>query len=135
MTTASAQSVGVPRTANADETAVRPAVWIVLWLLALATRLWAAFYLPNAEQDGYSDALTIERLSTALASGHFRLADLYGFWLPLFQLAAAVPNIWIHDSLLSGKVVSAFCGAASCVLVFAIAQRLTTQVFLSYAVF
>jgi uncharacterized membrane protein len=114
---------------------VRPRVWIILWLLALVTRLWAAFYLPNAEQDGYSDAITIARLSTALASGHFHLADLYGFWLPLFQFVAALPNVWINDPLLCGKVLSGLCGATSCILVFAIAQRLTTQIFLSYAAF
>src|SRR3954451_6408534 len=127
MTTASAQSVGVPRTPNADQTAVRPSVWIVVWLLALATRLGAAFYLPNAEQDGYSDAETIGRLSTALGAGHFHLTDLYGFWLPLFQFVAAIPDIWLHDPLLCGKLVSGICGAISCMLVFVIAHRLTNQ--------
>lgn len=110
-------------------------IWIALWLLALATRLWAAFYLPNAEQDGYSDAETIARLSAALAGGQFRLADLYGFWLPLFQLVAAVPNIWLNDALLAGKILSALCAAATCVLVFAIAYRLTHRLLLSCVVF
>lgn len=135
MTSVVARSAARNREDNAERTSVPPAVWIVLWLLALATRLGAAFYLPNAEQDGYSDAETIGRLSAALASGHFHLADLYGFWLPLFQFVSALPNIWIDNPLLCGKVVSAMCGAISCLLVFAIAHRLTTQVFLSYAVF
>ena len=116
-------------------TQVRPAIWIALWLLALSTRLWVALYFPNAEQDGYSHAETIGRLSVALSSGHFQLRDLYGFWLTLFQFVAALPNIWIHDPLLCGKVLSAICGAVSCVLVFAVANRLTNQITLSYAAF
>jgi hypothetical protein len=110
-------------------------VWLIVWAMALATRIWAGFHLPNAEQDGYSDAETIARLSAALASGHFRVADLYGFWLPLFQLIAAVPNLWLDDPLLCGQMVSALCGAVSCVLVFAISYRMTRRILLSAAVF
>lgn len=109
--------------------------WLVLWLIALAVRLWGAFYLPNAEQDGYSDAVTIARLSASLAGGHFHTADLYGFWLPLFQFVAAVPNLWMRDPLLAGKIVSSLSGAVSCLLVFAIADRLTHRLVLSGAVF
>src|SRR2546423_559326 len=97
--------------------------WIILWTLALGTRVLAGFYLPNAEQDGYSDAEMIARLSAALASGQFGVADLYGFWLPFFQLVAAIPNIWLGDPLLCGKILSSFCGALSCMLVFAISYR------------
>jgi hypothetical protein len=110
-------------------------VWIVVWVLALTTRLWAGFYLPNAEQDGYSDAETIARLTAALASGQFHLADLYGFWLPLFQLVTAIPNLWLGDALLCGKIVSALSGAISCVLVFALAQRMTNRIAPSLAAF
>ena len=110
-------------------------VWIIVWVLALASRLWAGFYLPNAEQDGYSDAETIARLSAALAGGQFQVSDLYGFWLPLFQLVAAVPNLWVGDALLCGKIVSALCGAVSCVLVFAITQRMTGRLLFSGGAF
>ena len=109
--------------------------WILLWAVALAVRTWAAFFLPNAEQDGYSDAEMIARLSASLAGGHFRLTDLYGFWLPLFQFVAAVPNMWLHDPLLAGKLLSSLCGAVSCVLIFAIAQHLTQRMLLSGIVF
>ncbi len=123
-----ARNEGGPRSVGAT-------IWTVLWSTALATRLWAAFYLPNAEQDGYSDAETIARFSASLASGEFRLADLYGFWLPLFQFVAAVPNIWLGDALLAGKIVSSLCGAVSCVLTFSIAYRLTRHLLLSCAAF
>src|SRR5690348_831458 len=104
MTLASVRETLVGRAESVASAAVSPAGWFVLWALALATRLGAAFYLPNAEQDGYSDAVISGRLSAALASGHFRLSDLYGFWLPLFQFVSALPNIWVHDPLLCGKV-------------------------------
>jgi hypothetical protein len=99
--------------------------------IALVTRLLAAFLLPNAEQDGYSYAEIATRWSAALSAGHFRLSDLFGFWLPLFPFATAMLKIWIGNSLLTGKILSALCGAMCCVLVFAIAQRFTRNVALA----
>jgi hypothetical protein len=63
------------------------------------------------------------------------LIDLYGFWLPLFQIAAAILNRWIDNPLLAGKILSSLCGAISCVLVFAITEKLTRSVLLASAVF
>jgi hypothetical protein len=114
---------------------VRAPYWIAVWLFALGTRLTAAFLLPNAEQDGYSYAEIIARFSAQLSSGHFRLTDLFGFWLPLFQITAAVPNVWIGNALIAGKVLSAICGAISCVLVFAIAHRMTRSLALGLLAF
>ena len=113
----------------------RSRVWILtlLWSVALAVRLSAAFLLPNAERDGYSYAETIAWLSANF--GHLRLVDLFGFWLPLFQLTAAIPNVWIDNPLLTGKIVSGLCGAASCVLVFAITQKLTRSIALAAITF
>src|ERR1700736_2219989 len=104
-----------------------------LWSIAFATRLPGAFLLPNAEQDGYSYAETIARLSANL--GHLRLTDLYGFWLPLFQIAAAILNRWIDNPLLAGKILSSLCGATSCVLVFAITEKLTRSIPLAAVAF
>jgi len=103
--------------------------WTLLWSVALVARLAAAFFLPNAERDGYSYVETIAWLSANL--GHLRLADLFGFWLPFFQLTAAIPNALIDHPLLIGKILSGLCGAASCVLVFAIALKLTRSVALA----
>jgi hypothetical protein len=114
---------------------VRTGHWIAIWLIAIGTRVTAAFLLPNAEQDGYSYAEIIARLSAHLSSGHLRWADLFGFWFPLFQLVAAIPNVWIDNPLLAGKVLSALCGAGSCVLVFAITQRITRSIALGYLAF
>jgi len=110
-------------------------VWVILWLVAFSTRIFAAFFLPNAEQDGYSDAEAIARLSASLAMGHLHASDLYGFWLPLFQLAAAVVNVWVGHPLLLGKILAALCGAISCVLVFAITMQLTRSVVFAWTAF
>lgn len=114
---------------------VRPSHWIAIWLIAIGTRVPAAFLLPNAEQDGYSYAEIIARLSAHLSSGQLQWADLFGFWFPLFQLVAAIPNVWIDNPLIAGKILSALCGAGSCVLVFAITQRITRSIALSYLAF
>jgi hypothetical protein len=114
---------------------VRTGHWIAIWLIAIGSRATAAFLLPNAEQDGYSYAEIIARLSAHISSGHLQWADLFGFWFPLFQLAAAIPNIWIGHPLVAGKILSALCGASSCVLVFAITQRITRSIALGYLAF
>lgn len=121
-------------TANCKRAADR---WIYagLFALALATRAGAAFLLPNAEQDAYSYAEIIGRLSDRLAAGHFRLADLFGFWLPMFQFVCAVVNLWVHDPIIAGKVINALCGAVSCVLVFAISKALTQSLLFSSVAF
>ena len=104
----------------ARRAALPPGIFAILCLLALSTRVAAAFVFPNPEQDGYSYVETIARLSASLSAGTFRAADLFDFWLPLYQFAAAIANLWVHHPLLVGKLLSAGCGAVSCVLVFGI---------------
>jgi len=124
----------MPQRRNSDRAPITNRwTWLVLWSIALAIHLSAAFLLPNAEQDGYSYAENIARLSANF--GHLRLTDLYGFWLPLFQVTAAILNGWIDNPLLAGKILSALCGAVSCVLVFAITEKLTRNILLAAAVF
>jgi hypothetical protein len=110
---------------------ISPFFWSALWMIALAIRIWGVWYFPTAEQDGYSDAETVARFSADIAAGTFSFSHLYGFWLPLFQLVAAIPNIWLHNPLLAGKVVSGLCGAVACVLAFAVSLRLAHSVSLA----
>ena len=109
----------------ARRAALPTGTFAILCLLALGTRVAAAFVFPNPEQDGYSYVETIARLSASLSAGTFRAADLFDFWLPLYQFAAAIANLWVHNPLLVGKILSAGCGAASCVLVFGVVWELT----------
>jgi hypothetical protein len=110
---------------------ISPLFWSALWMIALAIRIWGVWYFPTAEQDGYSDAETIARFSADIAAGTFGFSHLYGFWLPLFQLVAAIPNIWLHNPLLAGDLVSGFCGAVACVLAFAVSLRLAHSISLA----
>jgi GPI transamidase subunit PIG-U len=105
--------------------ALPPGIFAILCVLALSTRVAAAFVFPNPEQDGYSYVETIARLSASLSAGTFRAADLFNFWLPLYQFASAIANLWAHNPLLVGKLLSAGCGAAGCVLVFGVVWELT----------
>ena len=109
----------------ARRAALPTGTFAILCLLAFGTRVAAAFVFPNPEQDGHSYVETITRLSASLSAGTFRAADLFDFWLPLYQFAAAIANLWVHDPLLVGKLLSAGCGAASCVLVFGVVWELT----------
>ena len=106
-------------------------IWLVLGTVALVSHLATALLLPNAEQDGYSYAEIITQWSGSLSAGQFRFADLFGFWLPLFPFVAAIPNIWIGNSLIAGKILSSLCGAVSCLLVFSITRKLTRNVALA----
>lgn len=106
----------------------RYGLFTALIMIALTSRIWAAISLPNAEQDGYSYAETIGQLSNHFRAGHLGASDLYGFWLPLFQLVAGLLNVWIHDPIVAGKIINLLCGAASLVLVFDLTRVLTGSV-------
>jgi hypothetical protein len=110
-------------------------LWAALFAIALTTRALAASFLPNAEQDGYSYAEIIARLSQHLQTGQLHVSDLYGFWLPLFQVTAAALNLGIHDPLIAGKIVNAFCGATVAILVFDITRSLTSSRLFSIVAF
>ncbi|MEY2484747.1 MAG: hypothetical protein QOH39_395 [Verrucomicrobiota bacterium] len=99
--------------------------WVVLWGIAIASRVAAAVLLPNAEQDGYSYAEAIANLSGRIAGGSFHVTDLFGFWLPLFQFFSAILNLFVHNPIAVGKIVSLLCGASACVLVFALTWEIT----------
>lgn len=104
---------------------MRKSSWVILWAVAIASRIGAALLFPNAEQDGYSYVERIARYSANLTSGNFKLTDLFDFWLPLFPFVSGLANVFVGDALLTGKLISASCGAVSCVLVFAITLKLT----------
>src|SRR5437899_1691607 len=94
-------------------------------LLAAVPRILGAFFLPNAFGDAYVYIRDIGTLSTKLGAGAFRLTDLFGFWLPLYQFIAAVVNVFLKNGFYSGKIVSAVFGIGACLFVYAITLRLT----------
>ena len=62
-----------------------------------------------------------------MLNGTFALTDLYGFWLPLYQLISAVVNIFLRNGFYAGKIVSALFGIGSCLLIYSIVLRLTAR--------
>src|SRR5438309_1093744 len=101
--------------------------WLVLALLSSIPRILSALFLPNAFGDAYVYIQEIGTLSTKLSTGTFRLTDLFGFWLPLYQFLSAIVNIPFKNGFYSGKLVAAMFGVASCLIVYAISFRLTAN--------
>jgi hypothetical protein len=102
-------------------------LWPTLVLVAGIPRLAGAFLLPNAFGDAYVYIRDIGTMSTKIANGTFALTDFYGFWLPLYQLIAAVVNVFLKNGFYAGKIVSALFGVGSCLLVYSITLRLTAS--------
>src|SRR5437763_16593627 len=102
-------------------------LWPVLFLLPAIPRILGAFFLPNAFGDAYVYIQEIGTLSTKLSTGVFRLTDLFGFWLPLYQFLSAIVNLPIKNGFYSGKLVAALFGVGSCLLVYALSFRVTTN--------
>ena len=73
------------------------ASWSILFLVAAIPRIPGAFFLPNAFGDAYVYIQEIGTLSTKISNGSFRLTDLFGFWLPLYQLIAALLNVFLRN--------------------------------------
>ena len=95
-----------------------------LVLLAGVPRILGALFLPNTFGDAYVYIRDIGLLTSRLKSGTFAITDLYGFWLPLYQLISAVLNVPFDNGFYAGKIVSAIFGVGSCLWVYAITRRL-----------
>ncbi len=102
-------------------------LWPILILVSGLPRIAGAFSLPNAFGDAYVYIRDIGTMTTKLANGTFGLNDLYGFWLPLFQLISAIANLFIRNGFYAGKIVSALFGIGSCLLVYSLTLRLTAS--------
>src|ERR1043166_8368715 len=99
--------------------------WPTLLVVSALPRILGAFFLPNAFGDAYVYIRDIGTFSTKISNGTFGVTDLFGFWLPLYQFISALLNVAVRNGFYSGKIVSASFGAGSCILVYAIAFRLT----------
>lgn len=99
--------------------------WLTLILVAGVPRLLSAFLLPNAFGDAYAYIRDINLLSAKLAAGTFTLTDLYGFWLPLYQLISALLSAALGHAFYVSKLVAAISGIGVCLLVYDISLRLT----------
>lgn len=102
-------------------------LWPALILVSGVPRILCAFLLPNAFGDAYAYIREVETLSAKISSGTLSLTDLYGFWLPLYQLISAVLNVPFGQPFYVARLVSALFGIGICLLVYDITLRLTAH--------
>jgi Dolichyl-phosphate-mannose-protein mannosyltransferase len=100
---------------------------LILLVTALLPRILGAALLPNAFGDAYVYIQEIGALSTKISNGTFRLTDLFGFWLPLYQLISAIVNVFVKNGFYSGKIIAALFGAGTCGLVYLLTKQLTND--------
>jgi len=101
--------------------------WLTLFLVAAIPRILGAFFLPNAFGDAYVYIRDIGEMSTKMRAGTFAIADLYGFWLPLYQFLSALVNVFIGNGFYAGKLVSAVFGVGVCLLIYGITLQVTAH--------
>jgi hypothetical protein len=62
----------------------------LLLILSAIPRILGAFWLPNAFGDAYAYTEQVYYMRRALLMGTFSQSNLFGFWLPLYQLICAL---------------------------------------------
>jgi len=87
-----------------------------------------AIVLPNGFGDAYVYIEEIGTLTTKISTHSFRLTDLFGFWLPLYQFISAVFNLLIKNGFYTGKLVAALFGAGTCLVVYLVTEKLTKNI-------
>jgi hypothetical protein len=108
---------------------------LVLSFIALAPRVIGALWLPNAFGDAYAYSEQIYYMRRALVAGSFSWSNLFGFWLPLYQLLCAILSALVGNPFYVPKLVSAVSGAGVCIIVFLLTWELTQNNFVSIASF
>lgn len=102
-------------------------LWLALIVISGLPRILGAFFLPNAFGDAYVYVRDAGTYAGKIASGTLLLTDLYGFWLPLYQLICAVFIAIAGHPYYVSKLVSAVFGIGICLLVYDITFRLTAN--------
>ena len=100
---------------------------LLVFIASLIPRLIAAFWLPNVFGDAYAYTEQIYYMRRSLLDGSFSLSNLFGFWLPLYQLICASISTVTGSPFYVPKVVSALCGSGACVLICLLTWRLTSN--------
>ncbi len=105
---------------------------LFLFIASATPRLIGAVWLPNAFGDAYAYTEQIYYMRRALLDGSFSLTNLFGFWLPLYQLVCAAVSTIIGTPFFVPKLVSALAGGALCVLMYVVTFTLTESRILSF---
>jgi Dolichyl-phosphate-mannose-protein mannosyltransferase len=110
-----------------------PAQLTLIFLASSIPRVVGALWLPNAFGDAYAYTEQIYYLRRALLNGSFSISNLFGFWLPLYQIISAAVSAIVGSPFYVPKLISAIFGGGVCVLVFVLTWELTCSRWASMA--
>ena len=100
----------------------------VLALTAGLPRLVGAFLVHKQPfGDAYCYIEQASMLRGKIVTGTLSFANLYGFWLPLYQLFCAIISLAINQPPYVARLVSALAGTGLCVLVYLCSYMLTAS--------
>lgn len=100
---------------------------LLVFTTSLIVRVVGALWLPNAFGDAYAYTEQIYYMRRSLLTGSFSLSSLFGFWLPLYQVICAGISVVGGSPFYVPKLVSALCGSGTCVLIYLLTWRLTSN--------
>lgn len=100
---------------------------LALILISGLPRIIGVFLLPNAFGDAYAYLRDATSFAVKISAGTFKYTDLYGFWLPFYQVICAVVIAIVGHPYYVTKLVSAIFGVGVCLLVYDITLRLTAN--------
>ncbi|MEK6333577.1 MAG: hypothetical protein AABM67_01430 [Acidobacteriota bacterium] len=83
--------------------------------------------------DAYCYIEQVTSMRWKMAAGTFSVADLFGFWLPLYQFVCSIFSLAVNEPVYVSKLVSAVAGTGICILVYLCANILTSNQKLSLA--
>jgi hypothetical protein len=87
----------------------------------------ALFFGKEAFGDAYCYIEQVSAMRGKMVAGTFSVADLSGFWLPLYQFVCAIISIAVNQPLYVGRFVSAVAGTGVCILVYLCSLILTSS--------
>src|ERR1700730_1103071 len=101
---------------------------LLLLLAAGVPRVVAAFFLGREPfGDAYCYIEQASAMRREMIAGTFSVTDLFGFWLPLYQLLCSIFSLVVNQPLYVGRLVAAVAGTGVCVLVYLCSHILTSS--------
>lgn len=100
----------------------------MLALIAGIPRIVGAFLVTKQPfGDAYCYIEQAAMLRDKIVTGTLSVANLYGFWLPLYQLFCAIISLAVNQPPYIARLVSAVAGTVVCVLVYLFSYMLTNS--------
>lgn len=99
---------------------------VLVSLTAGIPRIIGALFLKKEPfGDAYCYIEQVALIRGKILAGSFAVTDLFGFWLPLYQVICSIISLAVNQPVYVAKLVSALAGVGVCVLVYLCSQLLT----------